>query len=187
MKPLLYRFADLRKFSPKWLHHYGTDSLALLVEEQPKPLFFEIFKRKVVEGHPSWINPDCVIDPEIQDLIIDLNLSGFRTVECCKGRYAADDGKHVPGAYVRFGWWLPNEVKRALKAQGVHIPPLMSESAIASSVGHTPLHERIDAFRGTSTAEDYAKNRAFESNVRAAFGDLLPKSSDEIYGLLQTA
>lgn len=161
-----------------------TDSsLALIRDRTTIPLIgFDIYLRQNVVIAPGWLDVEFKVDKELEDLIIDLNVAGFRTAGCCRGKMYDDEASHLNAAYVSFSEYLSDDLLAACKNAGLHC---INVDAAALRQCPTPnFRTRIDSWiRDGSraptplTSEQIRLNAAFPALVREVWGSRLPSCS----------
>ena len=154
---------------------------------------FDIFLRRRVDLDPAWLDSEFHIDVEISDLIIDLNLAGFVTSGCCRGKYGSREQQHLDAAYITFKDYLPQYLVAELNHAGLQCTEF-SEQARQATPFFLNMRFRVNSWirdgrtlQAPLTTEQIALNTAFERHIRKAFGTHLPAGSAEIRRLAEAS
>ncbi len=151
---------------------------------------FDIFARNRIDLDPAWLSDEFHIDVELSDLIIDLNLAGFRTSGCCRGKYRSDEQAHLDASYIAFKEYLPSDLSTALTDVGLRCMTVSAGALLANPQAFLNWRSRIGSWirngslpRVPPTAEQIALNTAFPQTIRQVFGMRVASVSQDIYRL----
>lgn len=142
---------------------------------------------------PEYDIPWDKIDPGILDLVLDLNVAGYKTLFSCEGKQSPEHAHDFGGAYLAFDGWLPKDIiRKALKSElavTLFYGATKKRTAFYSywALSDTPFNRSrwkllddglmkemgnrraIGPYEALPVEKRYEANRAFQGKIREVF------------------